>query len=135
MFKKIGSFFSKLFTKAPSVLQVASSTLTLTAPLVEEIYTLVSGDPADATEAGNVIAEVQSGMAAASALIAQSHNSLDASTQQKLVTVLNAVKSNLGELLTVGHIKNPDTLTKVTAITNLAVGELEAIISSLPVKA
>jgi hypothetical protein len=129
MFKKIGGFFSKLFGKAPSALQTISTTLTLTAPAAEEIYALVTGDPGDAAEAANVVAEIQSGIAAASTLIASSHSSADATTYQKLDTILGAVKTDLQSLLTAGHIKNPQTLAKVTGIANLAIGELDAILT------
>lgn len=129
MFKKIGGFFGKLFGKAPSVLQTISTTLTLTAPAAEEIYVLVTNDPADAAESANVVAEIQADLTAASTLIAQSHNSADASTYQKLDTILGSVKSNLQNLLTAGHIKNPQTLAKVTGIANLAIRELDAILT------
>jgi hypothetical protein len=129
MFKKIGGFFSKLFGKAPSALQTISAALTLSAPAAEEIYALVTSDPADAKEASNVVAEIQSGLAAASTLIADSHSSADATTYQKLDTILGAVKNDLQSLLTAGHIKNPQTLSKVTGITNLALGELDAILT------
>jgi len=126
-FSKIGGFFSKLFGKAPSALQIASTTLTLVAPAAEEIYALVTKDPQDAAEAQNVVAEVQADLAAASTLIAQSHANPTADTYQKLDAIIGSVKANLQSLLTAGHIKNPDTLNKVTTIVNLACGELDAI--------
>jgi len=101
----------------------------LGAPLAEQIYVLVTSDPADAAESANVAAEIQSDLAAASALVAQSHNSADATTYQKLDTILGSVKNNLQTLLTAGHIKNPATLAKVTGIANLAIGELDAILT------
>lgn len=129
IFKKIGGFFSKLFGKTPSTLQTISTALTLGAPAAEEIYALVTSDPADAAEAANIVNEIQADLAAASMLIAQSHNSADASTYQKLDTILGSVKTNLQSLLTAGHIKNPQTLAKVTGIANLVIGELDAILT------
>jgi hypothetical protein len=114
------------------VLQVASTALTLTAPWVGEIYTVATGDPGDASEVQNIVAEVQSDMAAASTLIAQSHSSPDATTYQKLANVLGSVNANLGALLAAGHIKNPETLAKVTKLSGLITGEISAIIQSLP---
>jgi len=130
-FKKIPGFFSKLFGKAPSALQTISTTIKLIGPGIASLYALVSKDPADAAEAQNVTAEVETDLAAMQTVIAQSHNSADANTYAKLETLANALKGNLQELLTAGHIKNPDTVNKVTAIVNLSIGELDAVLDLL----
>ena len=56
---------------------------------------------------------------------------ITADTYQKLDAIIGSVKANLQSLLTAGHIKNPDTLNKVTTIVNLACGELDGILTLL----
>lgn len=124
-FSKIEGWFSKVFSKAPSWQQTASATLTVAAPLLETIVTLSAGEGAG-EEVGKIVAEVQSDMAAASALITSS------GPTPTLNSVLGSITGNLGALLTAGHIKDPGTLEKVTSVVNTIVGEVEAITSVLP---
>jgi hypothetical protein len=127
-FSKIGSFFKKLFTNAPSWSQTASTTLTLAAPLISTVVGLVSG-PDNAAEALQVAHEVQADLTAASALISQAHGTNEAGN---LAAILQSVNSNLDALLGAGHIRNPETLSKVKTIVGTISGEVSAIISVLP---
>jgi hypothetical protein len=129
MFKKIGSFFSKLFNNSASWSQKASTAITLVAPLTNTIVALVGGEE-DATKATAVVHEVQSDMAAAAALLSEAHGT--ATAPAGLNSILQGVTDNLGALLAAGHIKNPDTLSKVTAVVNTITGEFSAVIASLP---
>jgi hypothetical protein len=124
IFGKIESWFKKVFSTTTWE-QKAKATLTVIAPLLETIVALSAGEPAAATVA-SIIAEVQSDLGAAAALIGQ------AGSTPTLRSVLESVKSNLQSLLTAGHIKNPETQTKVTAAVNTIVGELEAVLSIVP---
>lgn len=130
-FSKIGSFFSSVIHKAPSVLQVLGTSLKIIGPEVGSIYALVSKDPADAAEVQNVTAEAETDIAAMQTIIAQSHNSADASTYAKLETLANSLKGNLQTLLTAGHIKNQDTVNKVTGIVNVSVGAIDGMLELL----
>jgi len=130
-FSSIKNDFEKLFGKAPSVLQQIGTTLKIVAPFGEEFYALVTKDPADAAEAANVVAEIETDITAAQVLISQSHNSADATTYAKLETLANSLKGNLQSLLTAGHIKDPGTVEKVTGIVNLATGEVDAVLDLL----
>jgi hypothetical protein len=130
-FKSIGGFFSKLFSHAPSWSHTASTALTLVAPLVNTITTLAVGADV-AGEVNNIIGEIKSDLAAAAALVSQSHNASDPSTIATLQNVLGAINNNLSALLTAGHIKNQDTLAKVTLVVNAITGEISAILSVLP---
>lgn len=130
-FSKIGHFFTNLVGKAPTILQTLSVSLKIIGPEVGSIYALVSKDPADAAEVQNITAEAETDIAAMQTVIAQSHNSADASTYAKLETLANALKGNLQELLAAGHIKNPDTLNKVTGIVNVSIGALDGMLELL----
>ena len=87
----------------------------LLAPLVEEIVALSAGEPA-AAEVQSVIGEVQKDMATVAAVVSGAAGAPSATSYQTATTALNSIKSNLGGLLSAGHIKNPDTLSKVTGI-------------------
>lgn len=129
MFKKIGSFFAKLFNSAPSWSQKASTAITLVAPLTNTIITLADGEEA-AAQATSIVHEVQSDLAAAASLLSEAHGT--ATAPAGLNTILQSVTDNLGALLTAGHIKNPEKLSKVEAVVNTITGEISAVIGSLP---
>ena len=46
-----------------------------------------------------------------------------------LVSSLNGIKANLSGLLAAGHIKNPQTVTTVTNVTNAFISEIEVIVN------
>lgn len=130
-FASVKSFFHKLFGSLPSWEKSASSTLTLLAPLTEELLALVAGEPA-AAEATSIIAEVQKDMATIAAVTSGAAGAPSASSYQTATTALNSIKSNLSGLLTAGHVKNPETLAKVTGVANTIIGEVEAILAEIP---
>jgi hypothetical protein len=129
MFKKIGSFFNKLFNNAPSWSQKASTAITLVAPLTNTLVALADGEEA-AAQATSIVHEVQSDLAAASSLLSEAHGT--ATAPAGLSSILQGVTDNLSALLAAGHIKNPNTVTKVTAVVNTIAGEISAVIASLP---
>lgn len=125
-FGKIKSFFSKFFNKVPSWSQHLSAVLSFVAPLTEGI--LQAFDPTVAPEAHQIIAEVQTDLAVAGAVASQSHG---ATPPETLVNTITSINTNLSELLTAGHIKDPATLAKVTGISNIITGELTAVLGVL----
>lgn len=124
-FSKIESWFTKIYGKAPTWEKTASATLTVAAPLVETIVTLVAGEPT-AAAVGVVVSQVQSDVAAVAALIST------AGPAPSISSILNAITGNLKALLTAGDIKDATTLTKVESVVNLVVGEFEAILKVVP---
>jgi len=124
-FKAIGHFFSSHFGQAPSVLQKAGSILSYIAPLLKLIFAQV--DPGDSVLVANTIAEVQTSMATAAALIAESHSTTDITAKARVATALSAVANHLNELLTAGHVKNDSIKASVTA----GVEELQAVVKQL----
>ncbi|MFL6314789.1 MAG: hypothetical protein ACJ71W_22010 [Terriglobales bacterium] len=129
MFHKIGGFFTKLFGGVPSWTQKASAAISYAAPLLTGILALTTG-PEYSEEVGNIVAETQSDLALAAALVSGAHGTGVAPAG--LQSSLQSVKDNLTGLLAAGHIKNPATLTKVTAVVGLVNGELDAILQNLP---
>lgn len=129
MFHKIGGFFSKLFGSAPSWTIKASAAISYAAPLISGILALTTG-PEYSSEVSSIMGEVKSDLALSAALVASAHGSGVAPAG--LESALQSVNDNMGALLTAGHIKNPQTLAKVKAISDLVTGETTAIIQSLP---
>jgi len=130
-FKSIGGFFAKLFSHAPSWSQTASTTLTLATPMLNTFLQLTAGQDV-ANETVNVIGEIKSDLAAVATWLSQSHDSADPSVIAQIRATLTAVNTNLAALLQAGHIKNPDTLSKVTIAVNAFTGEISAILDVLP---
>jgi len=130
-FSKVKSFFEKVFGSG-NWERTVGSVITIVAPLVETLVALTAGEP-EATEIQSVVNQVQSDLAAVAALATSVTPASGATTYQQIGTVLNGVKTNLASLLAAGHIKDTATLTKVTAIVDTVVNEVEAILSEVPV--
>lgn len=126
-FGKIGGIFGKLFGAAPSVAQKVNTAVKFLAPLALGIIQIV--DPSVAPEAAGIMKEVQSDLALVNGLIQQ--NGLKGTNKQIIAGTLQNVIDNLGGLLSAGHIKNPDTLGKVTGLVTLINGEIQAILPEL----
>lgn len=129
MFKKFESFFNKLFGSVPSWSVKASTVITYVAPLTNTAIALFAGEDA-AAEATKIVNQVQSDLTVAAKFASEAHGSDTAPAG--LSTALQSVNDNLAELLAAGHIKNPETLSKVTAVVNTITGEISAVIGSLP---
>ena len=128
LFSSIKGFFTRLYNSTPKWSEEVSTGIKLAAPLTNSIVVLLA--PEEAPLVQGVVSEVQSDLAVAAQLVSQSHGS--DTVPAGVNTALDSVKNNLSGLLTAGHIKNADTLAKVTAVVNTIIGEVEAIIGALP---
>lgn len=126
-FHKLGSIWHRFFGSAPDWVNHALMTLNYAAPLAVGIMAQV--DPEDVPQAQAVVDEIKRDLTNAVALL---HKPEGDSTKEKVRDYVLNVKSKLGDLLTAGHIKNPATLTKVKAIADVIIGELDAVLSSIP---
>lgn len=126
-FKSVGGFLKKLFTSSSATQQI-SSTITLAAPLAEEIVGLVAGD-AGATQATNIVGEVKADLAALASVVAGAHSTgITPTVGGQMTSIIGSLKDNLGALLTAGHIKDTNTLSKVQGVAGTLLGELSAIL-------
>lgn len=137
-FTSLESWFKRLFTEAKTTLPVwvtmAKSTLLFIAPLAETVTTLVAPEVAPAEAV--VINAVQVGLSALGATLDGITAAPDASVTTQLTSILNSVKANLQSLLSTAQVKNPDSVAKITSITNLIINELDAILGAIaPAKA
>lgn len=99
----------KLFTVAPKVEQIASTILTYAGPALQTIVAAEAGGAAGAV-VGKVIQQAQSDITAVSGLI------YDFGATPSAAGIINAVKENIGALLTAGHITNPTSVATVTKV-------------------
>lgn len=129
-FSKIESFFKKFFTNTTWE-QKVSAGIAITAPGLQTLIALTAGQE-NADQVASIVKEVQTDLATLSALLSQAQAGQD--VHQTIINILEAVKNNLSDLLAAGHIKDQDTLTKVTAIVNGVIGEIEAVLPLVPVK-
>ena len=124
IFESIESDFSKLFSKAPTVLQVVETDIAVVAPVVETIIAL-TGNEAAAAAISVVINQVEVDLTTALTVIKTSGSTAS------VKSVLQAVVSNLPAILSAGDIKDAATLAKVEAAVNLVVSELNVVIAKL----
>ena len=119
-FARVRAELKQLFVHAPSWEASAAATLTYLAPMVESVVTLT--DPAAAPLVTSIIQRVQSAMAAAAVVMK------DAGPTPTLVTYLNAVNSDLGQVLSAAQTKDPATLARITALVGTVTAEVNAIL-------
>lgn len=111
---------AKLFSEAPKLEQIAGTVLTYAGPALQTIVTADLGAPAGAI-VGKVIQQAQSDLTAAGGLI------YDFGASPSVASILNAVKANLGALLTAGHVTNTASVATVTKVT----GELSTLVAAM----
>ena len=117
---EIEAFLEKVSKDEPKVEPVVSATLTAVGITVEGILA-VTGQEAEAAAIAAIVSEIQLDLATVNAVITTT------GTSPTLNTTLNAIVTNLKSILASGNIKDPATVTAVTAIVNLAVTEIEQI--------
>jgi hypothetical protein len=119
-FARVKAELKRLFVHAPSWEASAAATLTYLAPMVETVVTLT--DPAVAPMVSAIIQRVQSAMAAAAVVMK------DAGPTPTLVTYLNAVNSDLAQVMSAAQVKDSATRAKITALVSTVTGEVNAIL-------
>ena len=128
-FEKAGAELEKLFGGKASFEQKVQSVIAYVAPLVNTIVALA--DPAISPIVNGVISTVQSDLATISTVVTQGTAPAGSPAAQTATTALNSIKSNLSGLLTDVGVKNSASFTKIEAIANTIIGEIEAILGSM----
>lgn len=131
IFGSVGGFFKKLFGSTLSWSQKLSTVLTLTGPTINLLLLDTAGTEY-AAEVTQVIHEIQSDLAAAAKLVADSHGTNGSGVAASLINILDGVTANLDSLLAAGHIKNAATVAKVKALVETVDGEAKALQSLVP---
>jgi hypothetical protein len=109
-----------LVGKAPAIETVAASVLKYAGPALQTVVTAEAGAPAGAI-VGKVVSDAQAGLTAASGLI------YDFGPNPTVGSVLSSISTNLGSLLSAGHITNSNSVATVTKV----VTEINSLASSL----
>ncbi len=122
-FGRVRTELKKLFTHVPGWEASASATLTYVAPMVEAVVTLA--DPGAAPLVDALIEKVQSAMAAAAVVIKA------AGPAPTLVTYLNAINGDIAQITSVAGLKDPASITKMTALLDTITGEVNAILEEV----
>jgi len=113
---------------APQIEQVAAAVLKYAGPALQTVVTVEAGAPAGAL-VGKVVADAQAGLIAASSLI------YDFGATPTAGTVLASIQSNLGALLSAGHVTNANSVATVTKIVTELASLSTAITAANPTPA
>lgn len=131
-FHKVGAIAKKLFGSTTWE-KTAQSVITYTAPLLETVVQLAAGDAAEQTVA-KVVNTVQADLATLAAVVDGAHQG-DAHGAAVAISALGSIKVNMVGLLQATDVKNSTKATEITAVVNLIVGEVDAMLLSLPMAA
>jgi hypothetical protein len=109
--------------------QAATTTIKLAASALELIVADTAGE-ADSALITSAINEAQTDFGIAATLLSAPGGA--AGNVAQITAALSSVQTNLPALLSAGHIKDPVTLTKVTAAVTGVIEDVEAILADLP---
>jgi hypothetical protein len=101
----------KIEGAAPTIERIAGTVLTYAGPALQTIVSAEAGAPAGAI-VGKVVAQAQSDLTAAGSLI------YDFGANPSAGSIIASVQTNLGALLTAGHVTNPTSVATVTKVVN-----------------
>jgi hypothetical protein len=118
-FKNVETWFSKVFSKAPSATATALAVVNTVAPMAEVVIAMV--DPSEEAVAQPIITEIQADLAVLA-------NTLKSGSTTNVNNLVASIQANLSNLLAAGHIKDPATIQKATALVNLISSELKALL-------
>lgn len=130
-FKSALAFFKKVFTSTDWT-HGAQVAITVAAPLVETVATLAGG-PAAGAEVTNIVNVVKTDFGVVSTTLGQIQaGSSNVNTITLLKNTLSSIETNLQNLLTVADIKDAGTKQTVTLTVSTIIGEIDAILASVP---
>jgi hypothetical protein len=130
-FHKAFAFLKKVFTNTDWT-HAAQVSITVAAPLVETLAELAGG-PSVGAEVTNIVNTVKTDFGVVNNTLGQIQaGASNVNTVTLLKNTLNAIKTNLQQLLQVADIKDAGTKQTVTMTVNTIVGEIDAILESVP---
>lgn len=130
-FKTAFNWLKKVFTNTDWT-HAAQVSITIAGPLVETVAALAGG-PAAGAEVTNIVNVVKTDFGVVSTTLGQIQaGSTNVNTVTLLKNTLGSIESNLKNLLTVADIKDTATKQTVTMTVDTIVGEIDAILESVP---
>jgi hypothetical protein len=127
---KVEAAFKKLFGSTKWE-QTASSVVTYVAPLLETLVALTAGGPAAAIVTG-IVNTVQADLATVAAVVNGATATPPVNELAAVMQALASIQTNLPALLTAAEVKNSTNASKITAVVNTIIGEVEAIADNIP---
>ena len=118
----IEATFQKFFHTVPSWTQTASVDIAFVAPILETILA-VDGKVALDAQVTKTVTTIQTDLVLAAKFV----NAANAS--QNLVDVLDSIKTNAGDLLTIAAIKDSAHAATITSYISGLIAEIDAILS------
>ncbi len=112
--------WAKLHTEAPKIIDIADKILPYVSLLLQTVIGAEAGAPAAAV-AGKILSQAQSDIDVANAVI------YDTGATPTAASAISAVATNLGGLLTAGHVTNTVSVSTVTK----AVSELGTLATAI----
>lgn len=129
-FKNAFDWLKKVFVNTDWT-HAAQVSITVAAPLVETVADVVA--PAAAPEVTSIINIIKTDFGVVSTTLGQIQTAPgNVSAITLLKNSLASIKTNLAQLLTVADIKDAGTKQTVTMTVNTIVGEIDAILASIP---
>lgn len=122
-FSKVKTWFAKVFKALPAWNVIAATALNVAAPLVETIVDLAN--PAAGAILTPILTKIQADFGTVASLLASGNTT-------NLATFLNAIKTNLPQLLVAAQITDPDSVAKSTAAVTTIASEIDAILAAIP---
>jgi hypothetical protein len=123
-FVRFKAWFKKFFGTEAAWSKVALTTITVAAPLIEMLLSVI--DPAIEPAVANIIDKVKTDLTTAATLIEAGE------ANPTLSGVLSDIQMNLGGVLAALQVKDPATVAKITTITNTVIAEIQAVAAELP---
>ena len=126
------AFFKKVFTNSAGWTHAAQVAITVASPLVETLAQVAGGANvgAEVTAIMNTIKTDFGVVSVTLTQIQQQPGNVNAVALLK--NTLAAIKDNLAGLLKVAAVKDPNMQQTVTTTANLLIGEIDAVLSSIP---
>lgn len=128
-FQRIGAFFKKVFANSTVENEIITA-MKVAGPMIAGVVGMCEGEAAQA-EITSVVNEVVTDFAAACTLTQEVQAGTAPGGMASVQNILQDAQSNLGTLLTAGHIKNTATLQKVSITVNSVIGSIQGLLSSL----
>ena len=128
--ERVEAAFKKLFGSTTWE-KTASAVLSYVAPLLETLVGLTAGGPAETLVAG-VVSTVQKDLATIEAVVGDATATPPANELAAATEALTSIKTNLGSILTAAEVTNSAEASKITAVVNTIIGEIEAMLANVP---
>lgn len=118
-FERLKANLASMWHKAPAIEVALASAVNNVVPIVEKLDVLILGP--EALVLNPILDKLKVGLSALKDTIQS------ADSDANLTTIVGAVQSHLGELVSAAQVKNPDLAAKIKEVTDIVSAEVKAI--------